>query len=271
MSRRVILIRSGGLGDFVLTLPLLSRALALYGEAILFTRRAYHSLVSDYSNDLTLKDIDSDLSSLGQILPSSDVISFWQDEEWKRELKTGRARETYFPQSRPAGEMHVCEAMFSTLRWDWSEEYEKKAWLGDHWQGGGNLWVHPGSGSIGKNGPIHQFVGMARKWLDSKAENGVIFSFGEADNEVLDQFENQEIFKDRRVQVFRSSDLGELKKELTEQAAVFLGNDSGPGHLAASLGIPARIVFRSTDPKVWSPLGPRVETYESFSEASRIL
>ena len=75
----------------------------------------------------------------------------------------------------------------------------------------------------------------------------MIFSFGEADNEVLDQFENQEIFKDRRVQVFRSSDLGELKKELTEQAAVFLGNDSGPGHLAASLGIPARIVFRSKD------------------------
>ena len=112
---------------------------------------------------------------------------------------------------------------------------------------------------------------MARKWLDAKAENGVIFSFGEADNEVLDQYERQEISKDRRVQVFRSADLCELKKGLTGQAAVFLGNDSGPGHLAASLGIPAKIVFRSTDPKIWSPLGPRVETYESFSEASWIL
>ena len=27
----------------------------------------------------------------------------------------------------------------------------------------------------------------------------------------------------------------------------------GPGHLAASLGIPTRIVFRSTDRKIWAP------------------
>jgi ADP-heptose:LPS heptosyltransferase len=87
----------------------------------------------------------------------------------------------------------------------------------------------------------------------------------------MSDFERLEISKDRRVQVVRSVDLGELKTRMADQAAVFLGNDSGPGHLAASLGIPTRIVFRSTERKIWSPLGPRVETYESFSEASKIL
>jgi ADP-heptose:LPS heptosyltransferase len=272
MSNRAVFIRSGGLGDFVLTLPVLSQALALYDETILFTRAGYHSLVRDYSNSLTLKDVDSDLEALGQVLPDSDVISFWQDEEWKRELQLGGCRNLYFPESRPTGGLHVSKAMFSTLGWDWLSGYSKKAWLGDHWSGeNGLLWVHAGSGSTKKNAPLPYFTDLARKWLDAKKVNRVIFSFGEADDEVWSDFENLEISKDRRVQVVRSVDLGELKKMLADQASVFLGNDSGPGHLAASMGIPTRIVFRSTDRKIWAPLGPRVETYESISEASKIL
>src|SRR5207253_1883157 len=42
------------------------------------------------------------------------------------------------------------------------------------------------------------------------------------------------------------------------RAAVFIGNDSGPGHLSAVLGTPTVSVFLSTDPQVWAPLGPRV-------------
>ena len=56
MSKRVVFIRSGGLGDFLLTLPALSGALAFYEETILFTRSSYHSLLSDYSDSLTLKE-----------------------------------------------------------------------------------------------------------------------------------------------------------------------------------------------------------------------
>ena len=272
MSKRAIFIRSGGLGDFVLTLPALSRALALYDETILFARTAYHCLVRDYSNSLTVKDVDSDLGTLEQVLPNADVITFWQDEEWKEELRIGGARNLYFLESRPTGNSHVSEVMFLKLGWEWSKEYFAKAWLGDHWSGGNSLlWVHAGSGGTRKNAPLSRFVELARKWLEIKPENRVTFSFGEADNEVWADFERLEISMDRRVQVVRSVDLGELKTRMADQASVFVGNDSGPGHLAASLGIPTRIVFRSTDRKIWSPLGPRVETYESFSEASKIL
>ena len=118
-----------------MTLPALRRALDLYDETILFTRTAYHSLLCDYSNSLTLKDIDSDLEALGQVLPDSDVITFWQDEEWKRELMTGGCRNLYFLESRPAGNTHFSAAMFSKLGWDWLEGYSKRAWIGDHWSG----------------------------------------------------------------------------------------------------------------------------------------
>ena len=272
MSRRAIFIRSGGLGDFVLSLPALDRALVSYDETILFTRSSYHSLVSGYSDSLILKDVDSDLGTLRQVLPGSDVITFWQDEEWKRELRTGGSENLYFLEPRPTGKVHFSHTMFLKLEWDWQEEYSRRAWLGDQWVGGDSLlWIHPGSGSDKKNAPLYCFAELARKWLDSKTINRVAFSFGEADGEVLSDFGKLEISKDSRVQVVRSANLRKLRKMMVDQASVFLGNDSGPGHLAASLGIPTHIVFRSTDRKIWAPLGPRVETYESFSEASKIL
>jgi ADP-heptose:LPS heptosyltransferase len=39
---------------------------------------------------------------------------------------------------------------------------------------------------------------------------------------------------------------------------VFIGNDAGTTHLAAALGLHVVALFRSTDPEVWRPLGPRV-------------
>ncbi len=42
-------------------------------------------------------------------------------------------------------------------------------------------------------------------------------------------------------------------------ADVYVGNDSGPSHLAAALGVPTLAVFGPTDPGSWRPLGVDVE------------
>jgi ADP-heptose:LPS heptosyltransferase len=45
---------------------------------------------------------------------------------------------------------------------------------------------------------------------------------------------------------------------LLESAEVFLGPDSGPMHLAASVGVPCVIAFSAHGlPGVWYPVGPR--------------
>ena len=49
----------------------------------------------------------------------------------------------------------------------------------------------------------------------------------------------------------------DLMRELSECSA-FVGNDSGPGHLAGIIGLPTVILFGPTDPAVWKPLGPRI-------------
>lgn len=45
----------------------------------------------------------------------------------------------------------------------------------------------------------------------------------------------------------------EETKSLVQSAAFFVGNDSGPAHMAAAFGIPVVVVFGNSDPVVWAP------------------
>ena len=42
-------------------------------------------------------------------------------------------------------------------------------------------------------------------------------------------------------------------KSLLERAMLFLGNDSGPAHMAAAFGVPVIVMFGSSDPVIWGP------------------
>ena len=42
-----------------------------------------------------------------------------------------------------------------------------------------------------------------------------------------------------------------------DQASLFVGNDSGPTHMAAALGVPVLVLFGSSDSHLWRPLGSR--------------
>ena len=45
---------------------------------------------------------------------------------------------------------------------------------------------------------------------------------------------------------------------LLNSAHVFIGNDSGPSHLAAAVGTPTVAIFGPTDPRTWGPVGENV-------------
>ncbi len=46
--------------------------------------------------------------------------------------------------------------------------------------------------------------------------------------------------------------LAEVKSVLSA-AALFIGNDSGPAHIAAAFGIPCLVLFSTSDPAIWEP------------------
>jgi len=45
----------------------------------------------------------------------------------------------------------------------------------------------------------------------------------------------------------------ESAKALVSGAAFFIGNDSGPAHIAAAFGRPTVVLFGSSNPAIWSP------------------
>ena len=48
------------------------------------------------------------------------------------------------------------------------------------------------------------------------------------------------------------SSLSEIKR-LLASAALFVGNDSGPAHMAAAFGLPSVVIFGPSDPAIWGP------------------
>ena len=42
-------------------------------------------------------------------------------------------------------------------------------------------------------------------------------------------------------------------KAIMEKAAVFIGNDSGPAHVAAAFSVPTIVMFSTSNPAIWGP------------------
>ena len=57
------------------------------------------------------------------------------------------------------------------------------------------------------------------------------------------------VFRDHTVLKGTLSDV----KAVLSNAALFIGNDSGPAHMAAAFGVPSVVLFSSSDPAIWEP------------------
>ncbi len=100
--------------------------------------------------------------------------------------------------------------------------------------------MHPFASAPGKAWPRERFVSVATQLQDAGLEPMILA--GPADDaSPFSQF-----------QVFRNAPLAEVKN-LMSGAALFIGNDSGPAHIAAAFGIPVVVLFGPSDPVTWAP------------------
>lgn len=61
--------------------------------------------------------------------------------------------------------------------------------------------------------------------------------------------DNLSPFRAYRIQTASLSEL----KSLLASASLFVGNDSGPAHMAAAFGLPVVVIFSASDPEIWAP------------------
>jgi heptosyltransferase III len=276
---RVLLIRGGAIGDFILTLPALGalrnawpgahiEVLGYKRIAVLAEDRFYAQSVRsiEYGPLSSFFAKNSELSpELAGYFASFDVIvSYLYDPDgiFENNLRRCCAGEIVLGPARINGLPHAARQLAQPLErlgievrnfaaqlypsgedQDWAREFLAKCALPA-------VALHPGSGSEKKNWPLESWVEIGNQLLNSEGFSGsLIVIAGEADENQTVKLES--IWKSPPVVFAKNLPLPQLAAVL--QHANFLGHDSGISHLAAAAGARCILLFGPTDPAVWAP------------------
>jgi ADP-heptose:LPS heptosyltransferase len=119
--------------------------------------------------------------------------------------------------------------------------------------------VHPGTGrySSARTWPVERFAEVARSLADSHVAD-IIVTGGPDEVELAAALE-AEIGRPGRVHSFAGRTSIHVTAALLEQCDLFIGNDSGPMHLAAAVGTPVVAVFGPSNWAAWGPYVPADE------------
>jgi ADP-heptose:LPS heptosyltransferase len=137
-------------------------------------------------------------------------------------------------------------SFFPSLHRDGARIEAMKHALGAELGGGSLLMIAPGASRPAKQWPIESFAKLADLWLGEKQGSVVVVGTA-AEASCFETFTNHP-----RIHPFFGRSLADLQA-LMGLAAVFVGNDSGPKHLAAALGVPTLTLFGPNDPFEWHP------------------
>ena len=277
---RILVIRGGAIGDFVLTLPTLKALREGYPQAhieilgykqiaVLAENRFYAQAIRsiEYGALSSFFAQDSSLpTELANYFPSFDlIISYLYDPDGIFENNLRRCgvenlirgpgkvdnREHAARQlARPLEEIGLRARDFASKIYP-SIEDRKFAEDFLHGMPRPILAIHPGSGSETKSWPVENWIEFGNYVLGSDRFRGsLVIVSGEADEERSREL--QAFWRNDRVQFARNLPLPGLAALL--EHAIFVGHDSGISHLAAAAGAQCILLFVPTDPDVWAPM-----------------
>ena len=280
LRRNVLIFHSAALGDFVLTWPFAVALARIYPQSrIMFVTGREKGLLAERVLRLESADVEGGwhgLYATGGELPdwagkqlagAHAVYTFGAEPDvWTSNVRrlnpaakvaaVGVATDDPTPGhwtdqllARLSPHKPECEATRQMLR------SVAERGIGFGRRGGGGVVVHPGSGSPAKCWPAERFAELAGRLV--AAGQAVRFVVGEVERErwPADALRRLGTVANVRHPATLLDLLGELST-----ADAFVGNDSGPTHLAGILGVPTVALFGPTDPARWHPLGPSVGT-----------
>ncbi|MGA2737844.1 MAG: glycosyltransferase family 9 protein [Bryobacteraceae bacterium] len=247
-----LIIRPGAIGDFIVSIPAIECLRAAYLEiwtaprnVPLAARIAQHARSID-STGLDLLEVTGPSALLLEALRGFDSIVSWYGAnrpEFRDAVAALRLPFQFFPalpgvvSGSPA--THAVDfylAQAGSIEPCASDGIPRIACNAAR---GGFAAIHPFAGSPKKRWPLERFQELARLLARRMP---VEWCAGP-----------QDVLPGAR----RFEDLYELGCRLAS-ARIYIGNDSGPTHLAAAVGTPVVALFGPSDPAVWAPRGPQV-------------
>jgi len=127
---------------------------------------------------------------------------------------------------------------------------EAQSFLGE--RSGSVIAVHPGSGSPFKNWELSRWRDVLLRLYEGDSSRRFLVSTGEAEEAAVSRFlESLEVLD---LPILRANrlPLPVLGAALAE-CRLYLGHDSGISHLAGAVGVPSLVLFGPTEDSVWAP------------------
>jgi heptosyltransferase-3 len=294
---RILVIRGGAIGDFILTLPALKAlrnshpharieilgykhiaALAegrFYAQAV---RSIEHARLSSFfaRNSQLPTDLSSYFASFNLVIS----YLYDPDETFETNLrrcgvtnlvigpaKISNASHAVRQLARPIEELGLRVEDFAAKIYPSNEDrYVAVEFLRDC--APPIVALHPGSGDKKKNWPLENWIAIGNDLLRSGKFNGsLVIISGEAEEDEAERL--QELWKRPRVRFARNLPLPHLEAVL--ENTIFVGHDSGISHLAAAADANSILLFGPTDPAIWGPLNPNVRILRAPSGRLRDL
>ena len=290
--KRVLIIRSGAVGDLILTLPVLSAlkkryhglSIDMMGGPARLSLLKHCGVVDDVlpvdDPDLTPLFVSETVpsgTSVPRILPGrliqrlrsyDAILSYLPDPDgvFAENLRRTASGPVLTGRARPAegDRIHMTRVLMDALkplRIETSVDPPRidvpPSAASDDVRKLGNeqrlVAVHPGSGGVGKCWPAENYGAL----IDLLTESGFrpMITFGPADHGIRRRL--LPWIETRDVLVIEDRSLVEVAA-LYARCRAMIGNDSGMTHLAAAAGTPAIALFGPTDPAVWGPRGKDV-------------
>jgi ADP-heptose:LPS heptosyltransferase len=265
----LLIIHQGALGDFILTFPAITRLKRYYKRIDVLCQSGlgklakalglvenHYSSEAAYIASLFTERIDPQVKAW--LISYTKIILFALSSQLEQSVN----KISVYPCCRiapkpPVEEIgHTAKFILDNLvRCGLIKQADTN--LDDIWYPGDSgrqqksdkIWLHPGAGSIRKRWALSNFLDVeaALKKHGLKPQ----FILGPAEEDLADELQRL----GRSVHLV--DDLVDLLV-LLKSAGGYIGNDSGPSHLAAFLGLPSAVIFGPADPERWTPVGRSV-------------
>ena len=283
--RRILLIRTGALGDFVVTLPVLRafRDAAPSARLRLLGNPDTLALARDCADKIdSINRADwAPFFAPGGTLPAGEVdrlrdtdlaLSYLPDSDgvFSDNLRRAGVQHviSYNPHPPEDGRIHIVDHLLGPVSalsipvvhpvprvcLAPEDHHAAEGALRKHVPSGdAAVVIHPGSGGVRKCWPPERFARVA-DGVAAQTGLPVLLLSGPADGHLAA----------RVVAYARSNPVVvpclplRCLAALLARAAVYLGNDSGPSHLAAAVGARSVVLFGPTDARIWAPRGNAV-------------
>lgn len=267
---KILVIRGGAIGDFILTLPAIAALRQQFPQAHLEVLGYPHIIQLAQAGGLVdrIQSIEARAlagffarrgvlaEDLADYFSEFDIIvSYLYDPDDIFKTNVGRCSQAQFivgPYRPNEGEkIHATKVYLRPLERFaiFDADHLPRLSLNSQPSALNQIALHPGSGSEKKNWPEAQWAELLQQLVHSTDLNLLLIG-GEAEGERLQRL--AAALPITRTKVAQSLPLTELAR-LIQPSAAFIGHDSGISHLAAALGVPGVVLWGNTAEEIWRP------------------